>query len=60
VIGAIVAGAIVLDRDRLGRWFQPKLTIETYFNESVQGSTSARSSSTAVSRSRSDEDRLHV
>ena len=37
VIGAIVAGAIVLVVIGSGRWFQPKLTIETYFNESVQG-----------------------
>jgi phospholipid/cholesterol/gamma-HCH transport system substrate-binding protein len=37
VIGAIVAGAVVLVVVGSGRWFQPKLTIETYFNESVQG-----------------------
>ena len=37
VIGAVVAGAIVLVVIGSGRWFQPKLTIETYFNESVQG-----------------------
>ena len=37
VIGAIVAGAILLVVIGSGRWFQPKLTIETYFNESVQG-----------------------
>src|SRR6185369_11701274 len=37
VIGAIVSGAIVLVVIGSGRWFQPKLTIETYFNESVQG-----------------------
>jgi len=37
VIGAIVAGVIVLVVIGSGRWFQPKLTIETYFNESVQG-----------------------
>jgi paraquat-inducible protein B len=37
VIGAIVAGAIVLVIIGSGRWFVPKLTIETYFNESVQG-----------------------
>src|SRR6185436_15154810 len=30
-------GAIVLVVIGSGRWFQPKLTIETYFNESVQG-----------------------
>jgi len=37
VVGAIVAGALVLVVIGSGRWFQPKLTIETYFNESVQG-----------------------
>jgi len=37
VIGAIIAGVIVLVVIGSGRWFQPKLTIETYFNESVQG-----------------------
>jgi len=37
VIGAIVAGVILLVVIGSGRWFQPKLTIETYFNESVQG-----------------------
>jgi ABC-type transporter Mla subunit MlaD len=37
VIGAIVSGVIVLVVIGSGRWFQPKLTIETYFNESVQG-----------------------
>ena len=37
VIGAIVAGAVVLVVIGSGRWFQPKLMIETYFNESVQG-----------------------
>jgi ABC-type transporter Mla subunit MlaD len=37
VIGAVIAGAIVLIVIGSGRWFQPKLTIETYFNESVQG-----------------------
>jgi ABC-type transporter Mla subunit MlaD len=37
VIGAIVAGVAVLVIIGSGRWFQPKLTIETYFNESVQG-----------------------
>jgi ABC-type transporter Mla subunit MlaD len=36
-IGAIVSGVIVLIVIGSGRWFQPKLTIETYFNESVQG-----------------------
>jgi ABC-type transporter Mla subunit MlaD len=37
VIGAVIAGVIVLVVIGSGRWFQPKLTIETYFNESVQG-----------------------
>jgi len=37
VIGAVVCGVIVLVIIGSGRWFQPKLTIETYFNESVQG-----------------------
>ena len=37
VIGALIAGAVVLVVIGSGRWFQPKLTIETYFNESVQG-----------------------
>ena len=37
VLGAIGAGLIVLVVVGSGRWFQPKLTIETYFNESVQG-----------------------
>ena len=37
VFGAIVAGAVVLVVIGSGRWFQPKLMIETYFNESVQG-----------------------
>jgi ABC-type transporter Mla subunit MlaD len=37
VIGAIVAGAVVLVVIGSGRWFEKKLTIETYFNESVQG-----------------------
>ena len=37
VMGAIVAGVVVLVVIGSGRWFQPKLTIETYFNESVQG-----------------------
>src|SRR5207249_10565277 len=37
VIGSIVAGVIVLVIIGSGRWFQPKLTVETYFNESVQG-----------------------
>ena len=37
VIGAVVCGLIVLVIIGSGRWFQPKLTVETYFNESVQG-----------------------
>jgi ABC-type transporter Mla subunit MlaD len=37
VIGAIAAGIVLLIVIGSGRWFQPKLTIETYFNESVQG-----------------------
>jgi ABC-type transporter Mla subunit MlaD len=37
VIGAVVAGAILLVVIGSGRWFQPRITIETYFNESVQG-----------------------
>jgi ABC-type transporter Mla subunit MlaD len=37
VIGALVSGVIVLVVIGSGRWFQPKVTIETYFNESVQG-----------------------
>ena len=37
VIGAVVAGAVVLVVIGSGRWFQPKVAIESYFNESVQG-----------------------
>lgn len=37
VIGAVIAGIILLVVIGSGRWFAPKLTIETYFNESVQG-----------------------
>ena len=37
VIGAVIAGVLLLVVVGSGRWFQPKLTIETYFNESVQG-----------------------
>ena len=37
VIGAIVAGVTVLVVIGTGRWFTPRVTIETYFNESVQG-----------------------
>ena len=36
-MGAVIAGVIVLVVIGSGRWFQPKLTIESYFNESVQG-----------------------
>ena len=37
VIAALVCGALVLVIVGSGRWFQPKVTIESYFNESVQG-----------------------
>ena len=37
VIGALVAGIVVLLVIGSGRWFERKSTIETYFNESVQG-----------------------
>jgi hypothetical protein len=37
VIGAIAAGIIVLMVIGTGRWLKPRTTIETYFNESVQG-----------------------
>jgi ABC-type transporter Mla subunit MlaD len=37
VIGAVIAGVVLLVVIGSGRWFVPKLTIETYFNESVQG-----------------------
>jgi len=37
VIGAIVAGVLVLMVIGTGRWLKPRTTIETYFNESVQG-----------------------
>ncbi len=37
VIGAVVAGAMLIIVIGSGRWFQPRITIETYFNESVQG-----------------------
>jgi ABC-type transporter Mla subunit MlaD len=37
VIGAIAAGVALLIVVGSGRYFQPKLTIESYFNESVQG-----------------------
>lgn len=37
VIAAILAGIAVLLVIGSGRWLQPRVTIETYFNESVQG-----------------------
>ena len=37
VIGGMLAGIAVLLVIGSGRWFQPRFTIETYFNESVQG-----------------------
>jgi ABC-type transporter Mla subunit MlaD len=37
VIGAVAAGIAVLLIIGSGRWFERKITIETYFNESVQG-----------------------
>ena len=37
VIGALVAGVVVVLVIGSGRWFERKITIETYFNESVQG-----------------------
>jgi ABC-type transporter Mla subunit MlaD len=37
VIGALVAGAVLLVAIGSGRWFQKKITVESYFNESVQG-----------------------
>jgi ABC-type transporter Mla subunit MlaD len=37
VIGAIVSGVVVLLVIGSGRWFERKITVETYFNESVQG-----------------------
>jgi ABC-type transporter Mla subunit MlaD len=37
VIGAIMAGIAVLTIVGTGRWLKPRTTIETYFNESVQG-----------------------
>lgn len=37
VIGALIAGIVVLLVIGSGRWFERKTTIETYFNESVQG-----------------------
>ena len=37
VISAVLAGAALLIVIGSGRWLQPRITIETYFNESVQG-----------------------
>lgn len=37
VIGAAIAGVLLLLIVGSGRWFQAKTVIETYFNESVQG-----------------------
>src|SRR5690349_316116 len=37
VIGAVIAGIAVLAIIGTGRWLKPRTTIETYFNESVQG-----------------------
>jgi paraquat-inducible protein B len=37
VIGAVFALVAILLIIGSGRWFTPKLTVETYFNESVQG-----------------------
>jgi ABC-type transporter Mla subunit MlaD len=37
VIGAVIAGAVLIIVIGSGRWFQPKLMLESYFNESVQG-----------------------
>jgi paraquat-inducible protein B len=37
VIGSIVAGVAVLLIIGTGRWFTPRVKMETYFNESVQG-----------------------
>jgi len=37
VIGAVFAGIAVLTIIGTGRWLKPRTTIETYFNESVQG-----------------------
>ena len=37
VIGAVIAGILVLTIIGTGRWLKSRTTIETYFNESVQG-----------------------
>jgi ABC-type transporter Mla subunit MlaD len=37
VVGAVLSAVVTLLVVGSGRWFTPKLTVETYFNESVQG-----------------------
>jgi len=37
VIGAVICAVVILLVVGSGRWFTPKLTIESYFDESVQG-----------------------
>ena len=37
VIAAVICALVILLVVGSGRWFTPKLTVETYFNESVQG-----------------------
>jgi ABC-type transporter Mla subunit MlaD len=37
VIGAVACAVVILLVVGSGRWFTPKLTVETYFDESVQG-----------------------
>jgi paraquat-inducible protein B len=37
VLGAVASGVAILLVVGSGRWFTPKLTVETYFDESVQG-----------------------
>jgi paraquat-inducible protein B len=37
VIGAVASAIVILLVVGSGRWLTPKLTVETYFNESVQG-----------------------
>jgi paraquat-inducible protein B len=37
VIGAVASAIVILLIVGSGRWLTPKLTVETYFNESVQG-----------------------
>ena len=48
VIGAVVAGILVLVIIGTGRWFERKVIIETYFKESVQGLEVGASSNTAA------------